>query len=32
MYFEDSNEIDMGKVAVYLATVLTFAWTLTLFA
>jgi len=31
MYFEDAKDIDKNRVAVYLATVLLFAWTITLF-
>lgn len=32
MMFEDTRDVDMSKVAVYLAPVLVFAWTITLFA
>lgn len=31
MYFEDANELDMSKVAVFVGTVLLFAFTITLF-
>lgn len=31
MYFEDAGELDMGKVVVFMATVLVFAFTVTLF-
>lgn len=32
MMFEDTRDVNMSKVAVYLATVMMFAWTITLFA